>query len=145
MAMENEQISTELAVMKTQITNLVQSSMRVESLLERFSIFDKTQGELMQRHVHLNERYIEIAKEVEKCAQSHATETTRLWSEVGQLKDKANRAHGIGVGSIAMLGVLASIATYFLTFIFSTVQESKSSIIRQQQQIIQMEKAIDTK
>jgi hypothetical protein len=145
MALDNEQVSTKLAVMESQITTLVQSSQRVEALLEKFSLFDKTQAELLQRIIHLNERYIEVSKEVEKCAQSHTTETSRLWSEVAQLKDTANKAHGIGIGSMAMLGILASIATYFLTFIFSTVQESKTSIIRQQQQIIQLEKVIESK
>ncbi len=140
MAMDNEQISTKLAVVESQITTLIQSSQRVEALLERISLFDKTQAELLQRHTYLNERYVEVSKEVEKCAQSHATETSRLWSEVTELKDKASRAHGIGIGAMALLGIVASIATYFFTFLFNTAQENKAGLIRHQQQIIQLEK-----
>lgn len=143
MAMDNEQISTKLAVVESQINGLVLSSQRVEALLERISLFDKTQAELLQRHNNLNERYIEVSKEVEKCSQSHTLETTRLWSEVTELKDKASRAHGIGLGAMALLGIVASIATYFLTFLFTTAQDNKSGLIRQGQQIIQLERQVE--
>jgi hypothetical protein len=144
MALDNEQIQTKLAVLETQITNLVQSSQRVESLLERISLFDKTQAELLQRHVYLNERYVEIAKEVEKCSQTHEGETERLWKEVIQLKDTASRAQGVSIGAMALLGIIASIATYFFTYLFSTAQENRAAYIRQGQQILQLEKQIST-
>lgn len=143
MTTNDENFATDLAVMKSQIINLIQSSQRVEALLEKFSMFDKSHGELMQRHLNLNERHIEIEKEVEKCAQSHASETKRLWTEIAILNDKASKAHGIGMGSMAMLGIIASIATYFLTFLFTTVQDNKAALIRQHQQIIQLEKGFE--
>lgn len=140
MALDNEQISTKLAVMESQISTLVQSSQRVEALLERISLFDKTQAELLQRYAFLSERLVEVTTKVDKCAESHEKETAKLWSEVTELKDKANRAHGIGIGAMAFAGVIACIATYFFTFLFSTAQENKASNIRQDQQIIQLDK-----
>jgi seryl-tRNA synthetase len=140
MPLDNEQISTKLAVIESQITTIVQSSQRVEALLERISQFDKTQAELMQRYAYLNERHIETTTKVDKCAESHEKETAKLWSEVAELKDKANKAHGLGLGAMAFAGVIASIATYFLTFLFTTAQENKAGIIRQGQQIIQLER-----
>lgn len=140
MALDNEQISTKLAVMESQISTLVQSSQRVEALLERISLFDKTQAELLQRYSFLSERLVEVTTKVDKCAESHEKETAKLWAEVTELKDKANRAHGIGIGAMAFAGVIACIATYFFTFLFSTAQENKASNIRQDQQIIQLDK-----
>jgi pyridoxine 5'-phosphate synthase PdxJ len=142
MPLDNEQISTKLAVMENQISTLVQSSQRVEALLERISLFDKTQSELLQRYTYLNERHIETSTKVDKCAESHEKETVKLWSEVTELKDKANKAHGIGLGAMAFAGVIACIATYFFTFLFSTAQENKAGNIRQDQQIIQIEKEL---
>lgn len=143
MAMDNEQISTKLAVVESQINGLVLSSQRVEALLERISLFDKTQAELLQRHNNLNERYIEVSKEVEKCAQSHATETMRLWQEVTTLKDKASTANGVAIGSMSLLFIVVGIATYFFNFLFTTAQDNKSGLIKQSQQIIQLEKQIE--
>lgn len=142
MPLDNEQMSTKLAVMESQIGTLVLSSQRVEALLERISVFDKTQGELLQRIAYLSERLVEVTTKVDKCAESHEKETAKLWSEVTELKDKANKAHGLGLGAMAFAGVIASIATYFLTFLFSTVQENKAGNIRQDQQIIQIEKEL---
>lgn len=143
MALDIEQISTKLAVVESQVNTLVLSSQRVEALLERISLFDKTQAELLQRHSYLNERFVEVAKDVEKCAESHAKETTKLWSEVTFLKEKANKAHGVGIGAMALLGIIASIATYFFTFLFTTAHENKAALIKQGQQIIQIEKNYD--
>lgn len=143
MILDSEQIQTKLAVVESQINTLVLSSQRVEALLERISIFDKAQSDLLQRHGYLTERVVEVTKEVEKCAQSHVLETTRIWSEVTTLKDKANTAHGIGVGASIFAGVIACIATYFLTFLFNTAQENKAGRILQGQQIIQLEKEFE--
>lgn len=143
MALDVEQITTKLAVFESQMSTLLQSNLRIEQSLERLGILDKTLSEIVQRNAYLTEKLIEVSKEVEKCAKSHEIETSRLWVEVTTLKDKANRAHGVSIGAIALLGIIASIATYFLTFLFTTANENKAARIQQHEKIQHIERTLE--
>jgi len=143
MAMDNEQLSTKLAVMENQIGSLVQSNQRIESALEKIAGFDKSLAELIQKHSYLSERIIEVEKETEKCAQSHIRETEKLWIEVSALNKLAHKANGIAIGGLVFLSIITGIATFFFTFLFNTANENKTAIAEHKQQIKQAERQID--
>jgi t-SNARE complex subunit (syntaxin) len=142
MAMDNEQISTELAVMKSQITMLVQISQRVEALLEKIASFDKTQAELLQRFNNLQEKTIENAKKVEVCSSSHESDNGKLWTEVSALSAKANRAQGIAIGAMSLLFIIVIIAGFFSDYLFTTAQGNKDRITSHSERINNLEKEL---
>lgn len=143
MPMDNETISNKLAVVESQVSTLVLSSQRVEAMVERISFFDKTQAEMMQRHQALNERLIEVIKEVEKCSQAHQTETTRLWAEITSLNKLAHGASSIGKAANIFLIIAVGIGGYFFDFLFDTAQTNRASLIDQGRQLVQIERMID--
>lgn len=143
MVMDNEQVTTKLAVMESQMQSLVQSNQRIESSLEKIASFDKSLAEVIQKHSHLSEKMIEVEKETEKCAQSHARETEKLWNEVSTLNKLAHKANGIAIGALVFIGIITTIASASVTFLFNTTNENKASIIEQKQMIRQLDKAVD--
>jgi hypothetical protein len=140
--MDNQEISTELAVMKSQITMLVQITQRVEALLEKMASFDKSQAELVQRFNGLQEKSIETAKKVESCSNAHESDNGRLWVEVSGLNAKANRAQGIAIGAMSLMGVLIIVGGFFTDYLFETAQSNKGGLIELRGKVDQLEKYV---
>jgi hypothetical protein len=146
MSMNNEELSLKFAVMENQLTTLVASNLRIEAAMDKISSLDKMIAQITSDNKHITQKLVDVARDTEICASSHERETTKLWDQITQIKDRITivqteaKTEVTHVRSVAKTAVwfasgIFVVAGSFFTYLFNTASLNKETNVKQTQEI----------